>query len=95
MLTKEEQEPAKEEPPRAKTWQNLLCLSLRRWKKKDHRAEGPVVLIIVLVLLAALGGGFYYCWMNYTDLFGIPMGASDKRLSIKGLQGTGDRDERR
>ena len=43
--------------------------------------------MIALVLLAAMSGGFYYCWMNFTDLFGIPMGASDKRLSIKNLEG--------
>jgi len=88
MLTKEEQEPAKEEPAKSENEAEFAVPELEALEEeRPQRRKGPVVLIIVLVLLAALGGGFYYCWMNYTDLFGIPMGASDKRLSIKGLQG--------
>lgn len=88
MLTKEEQEPAKAEliddeimvPPAAPEPEALD-------EERPRRRKGPAILLIVLVLLAAIGGGSYYCWMNYTDLFGMPMGASDKRLSIKNLQG--------
>lgn len=88
MLTKEEQEPAKEEPAKSENVAEFAVPELEALEiERPHRRKGPVVLVIVLILLAALGGGFYYCWMNYTDLFGIPMGANDKRLSIKGLQG--------
>jgi predicted Zn finger-like uncharacterized protein len=88
MLTKEEQEPAKAVPAKS---ENVAAPVMPEpealEEERPRKRKGPVILVIVLVLLAAMGGGFYYCWMNYTDLFGVPMGASDKRLSIKNLQG--------
>ncbi len=56
------------------------------WEPARSR-KGLTILVIAVVVLALLGGGFYYCWMNYSDLFGIPMGASDRRLSIRNLEG--------
>ncbi len=86
MLTKEEQEPARaieEEPARSESVAAPAVPELEApEEERPHRRKGPIILVIVLVLFAAMGGGFYYCWMNYTHLFGMPMGASDKRLSI-------------
>ena len=88
MLTKEEQEPAKAEAGKSENVAALAVPVLEApEEERPHRRKGPILLVIVLVLLAVMGGGFYYCWMNYADLFGIPMGASDKRLSIRNLQG--------
>jgi hypothetical protein len=88
MLTKEEQVPAKTEPVDSEI---MVAPAVPEPEALDEerprRRKGPAILLIVLVLLAAIGGGFYYCWTNYTDLFGMPMGASDKRLSIRNLQG--------
>jgi len=96
MLTREEQEPVNAEraaepvidepaapppPPLAVSTPEDLE------EKRPRKRRGAVILIIVLVVLAAMGGGFYYSWVNYTDLFGIPMGASDRWLSIKNLEG--------
>ena len=92
MLTKEEVQPAKPEPA-AKHVMNEPTLPLAAPESEALEAETPrsrkglLVLVIALVLLAAMSGGFYYYWMNYTDLFGVPMGASDKWLSIKNLEG--------
>ncbi|HVN24942.1 MAG TPA: zinc-ribbon domain-containing protein [Syntrophorhabdales bacterium] len=52
-----------------------------------RRRKGLIALVIVLFVVAAMGAGFYYCWMNYAEFFGIPMGASDKWLSIRNLEG--------
>lgn len=88
MLTKEEHESAKAEPAKSENVAAPAVPELETLVEERPRSrKGPVILVIVLILLAAMGGGFYYCWMNYTDLFGIPMGASDKRLSIKHLEG--------
>ena len=51
-----------------------------RRKTRTHRSKAPLIVVIVVILLAALGGGFYYYWMEY-------LGAGDKRLSVKGLEG--------
>jgi predicted Zn finger-like uncharacterized protein len=88
MLTKEEHESAKAEPVKSANMAAPAAPEAEALEEERPRKQkGPVILVIILVLLAAMGGGFYYCWMNYTDLFGIPMGASDKRLSIKNLEG--------
>jgi predicted Zn finger-like uncharacterized protein len=91
MVTKEEQEPEramKAEPAESRTTTRPAVPEPEGPEAEaPRRRKGPIILLIVLVLLAVMGGGFYYYWMNYTDLFGIPMGASDKRLSIKNLQG--------
>ena len=92
MLTKEEIQPAKAEPA-AKHAMNEPTVPFAVPEPEALEAEtprsrkGPVILLIVVLLLAAMGGGFYYYWMNYTDLAGIPMGASDRWLSIKNLEG--------
>ncbi len=55
--------------------------------ERPRRRKGIIGIIVTLLLLAVLGGGFYYCWTNYSELFGIPMGASDRWLSIRNLEG--------
>ena len=88
MLTKEETE-----RPKAGAAKNgptkPFAIPEPQWPEAEvpRRRKGLIILVISLVLLAAMTGGFYYCWMNYTDLFGIPMGGSDKRLAIKNLEG--------
>jgi predicted Zn finger-like uncharacterized protein len=49
-------------------------------KTRSRRSKGPLIVVIAILILAALGGAFYYYWMEY-------LGAGDKRLSIKGLEG--------
>lgn len=94
MLTKEEIHPAEaEQPPKTNPPESGTTTP---FTMPEHQApeavipksrRGLIALVIALVLLVAASGGFYYYWMNFTDLFGIPMGASDKRLSIKNLEG--------
>jgi hypothetical protein len=94
MVTKEEIHPTEaEQPPKGKPPESETTTP---FTMPEHQApeavipksrKGLIALAIALVLLAAASGGFYYYWMNFTDLFGIPMGASDKRLSIKNLEG--------
>ena len=94
MLTKEEvhptkaEQPPKENPPESGTTASFTVPEHQaREEVMPKSRKGLIALVIALVLLAAASGCFYYCWMNFTDLFGIPMGASDKRLSIKNLEG--------
>lgn len=49
-------------------------------KTRSHRSKKPFIVVLAILILAALGGGFYYYWMEY-------LGAGDKRLSVKGLEG--------
>ena len=89
MLTTEQPGTAKAEPVKGERATPLgAALEPEGLEAKEPRKrKGPAILVVLLVLLTALGGGFYYYWMNYNDLFGIPMGASDRWLSIKNLVG--------
>ncbi len=90
MLAKEEREAAEvpeAEPVKSEVGAPSVPELEALGAERPPRRKGPIILVIVLVLLAALGAGSYYCWTNYTDLLGMPMGASDKRLTIKDLQG--------
>jgi predicted Zn finger-like uncharacterized protein len=88
MLTKEEVEPPKAEPAKSGVTKPFAIPEPQTPEAEMPQSrKGLIIVVIALVLLAAMSGGFYYYWTNYTDLFGIPMGASDKRLSIKNLEG--------
>jgi|GEM_PF-1637542 len=52
----------------------------QRTEEKPRKSKTPLIVVIVILVLAALGGAFYYYWIEY-------LGAGDKRLSIKGLEG--------
>jgi predicted Zn finger-like uncharacterized protein len=52
----------------------------QRTERRPRKSKAPLIVAIVILILAALGGAFYYYWIEY-------LGAGDKRLSIKGLEG--------
>jgi len=89
MLTEEEPEPTKVTPGPQEPQSPVEAPLLEAFEEeREHKKrKGPLILLIVLVLLAALCGSAYYCWVNYGNFYGIPMGASDRWLSIKNLEG--------